>query len=156
MSTLFSVPTFRLPALIARVGARLPQWPHAVGIAGALNTARLMRLLPADSLDALEGRLFRVAVNDTGSVAHFEFEGGRFRPVFAPSRTADLSFAADLSAYLKLLARQEDPDTLFFNRQLMIEGNTELGLTVKNMLDAVEWNRIPGYALFERLSTGHV
>lgn len=150
MSTL-SIPTFRLPALVARLGGRLPQWPHAVGIAGALNAARLMRLMPAGSLDALEGKLFRVAVNDTGSVAHFEYERGRFRPVFAPSRTPDLSFAADLSAYLKLLARQEDPDTLFFNRQLMIEGNTELGLTVKNMLDAVEWDRLPGYALFQRL-----
>lgn len=149
-----TIPTFRLPALMARLGSRLPQWPHAVGLAGALNTARLMRLLPTESLVALEGKLFRVAVNDTGSVAHFEFERGSFRPVFAPSRTPDLSFAADLSAYLKLLARQEDPDTLFFNRQLMIEGNTELGLTVKNMLDAVEWNRIPGYALFERLGAG--
>lgn len=150
MSTL-SIPTFRLPALVARLGGRLPQWPHAVGIAGALNAARLMRLMPAESLAALEGKLFRVAVNDTGSVAHFEYERGSFRPVFAPSRTPDLSFAADLSAYLKLLARQEDPDTLFFNRQLAIEGNTELGLTVKNMLDAVEWDRLPGYALFKRL-----
>ncbi|HEY5762263.1 MAG TPA: SCP2 sterol-binding domain-containing protein [Rhodocyclaceae bacterium] len=154
MNTL-TIPTFRLPALVARLGGRLPQWPHAVGIAGALNAARLMRLLPIESLDALEGKLFRVAVNDTGSVAHFEYERSSFRPVFAPSRTPDLSFSADLSAYLKLLARQEDPDTLFFNRQLMIEGNTELGLMVKNMLDAVEWNRIPGYALFERLGSGH-
>ena len=121
MSTL-SIPTFRLPVLVARLGGRLPQWPHAVGIAGALNAARLMRLMPAESLAALEGKLFRVAVNDTGSVAHFEYERGSFRPVFAPSRTPDLSLAADLSAYLKLLARQEDPDTLFFNRQLAIEG----------------------------------
>lgn len=147
-----TVPTFRLPAAVARLGGRLPQWPHAVGIAAALNAARVMRLLPADALEALDGKLFRVAVNDTGSVAHFEFERGSFRPVFAPARTPDLSFAADLSAYLKLLARQEDPDTLFFNRQLAIEGNTELGLTVKNMLDAVEWNRLPGYTLFERLA----
>jgi predicted lipid carrier protein YhbT len=147
-----TVPTFRLPAAVARLGGLLPQWPHAVGIATALNAARLLRLLPVDALEALEGRLFRVAVNDTGSVAHFEFERGRFRPVFAAARTPDLSFAADLSAYLKLLARQEDPDTLFFNRQLAIEGSTELGLTVKNMLDAVEWNRLPGYALLERLA----
>ena len=46
----------------------------------------------------------------------------------------DLAFRADLSAFLQLAVRQEDPDTLFFNRQLSIEGDTELGLIVKNML----------------------
>ena len=46
-------------------------------------------------------------------------------------------------AFLQLVARQEDPDTLFFNRELLIEGDTELGLVVKNMLDAVEWPKLP-------------
>jgi predicted lipid carrier protein YhbT len=54
-----------------------------------------------------------------------------------------LSFRANLSAFLQLLARQEDPDTLFFNRDLSISGDTELGLLVKNMLDAVEWPQLP-------------
>ena len=30
-------------------------------------------------------------------------------------------------------------DTLFFNRKLHIEGDTELGLITKNLLDSVEW-----------------
>ena len=34
--------------------------------------------------------------------------------------------------------REEDPDTLFFSRRLMMEGDTELGLVVKNTLDALE------------------
>ena len=55
----------------------------------------------------------------------------------------DLAFRANLSAFLQLLARQEDPDTLFFNRELSIEGDTELGLVVKNMLDAIEWPTLP-------------
>lgn len=53
-----------------------------------------------------------------------------------------LAFAANLSAYLQMLARQEDPDTLFFNRELEITGDTELGLIVKNMLDAIEWPQL--------------
>ena len=43
---------------------------------------------------------------------------------------------------LQMLARQEDPDTLFFNRELEITGDTELGLIVKNMLDAIEWPQL--------------
>jgi predicted lipid carrier protein YhbT len=38
-----------------------------------------------------------------------------------------------------MLARQQDPDTLFFHRKLAIEGDTELGLVVKNLLDRIDW-----------------
>ena len=40
--------------------------------------------------------------------------------------------------FLLLLARREDPDTLFFSRRLVSEGDTELGLIVKNLLDALD------------------
>ena len=90
----------------------------------------------------LEDKLFRVRVLDTGGEACYTFRNGLFRPVFRPEREPDLAFAANLSAYLQMLARQEDPDTLFFNRELEITGDTELGLIVKNMLDAIEWPQL--------------
>jgi predicted lipid carrier protein YhbT len=31
------------------------------------------------------------------------------------------------------------PTPLFFARRLVVEGDTELGLTVKNLLDAIDW-----------------
>lgn len=137
------VPRFRLPALLARAGGVLPQWPHAVGLTLALNAAVKAKLLPADSLAALEGRRFVVTVNDAGTRAAFSFERGAFRPLIGFRGTPDLSFSADLSAYLRLLAREEDPDTLFFNRELTIEGDTELGLIVKNMLESIELPALP-------------
>jgi len=133
------IPTFTLPALIARVGSRLPQFPHSVNLALALNAAKRMRVLPDETLDQIEGRRFRVTVLDTGMVADFTYSRGVFRPLWDTSGKPDLQFAAPLSAYLQLVSRQEDPDTLFFNRSLSIEGDTELGLRVKNMLDALEW-----------------
>lgn len=139
----FTIPRFQLPGFIARLGSRLPQWPHGVVLVTGLNAALKMRLLPEDSLEAMDGKLFRVRVNDTGGEASFTYYGGLFRPVFRPQREPDLAFAANLSAYLQLMARQEDPDTLFFNRELSIEGDTELGLVVKNMLDAIEWPKLP-------------
>ena len=36
--------------------------------------------------------------------------------------------------------RREDPDTLFFNRRLCIEGDTATGVHVKNLLDALEYD----------------
>ncbi len=143
MSPNFVIPRFRLPAFIARVGHKLPQWPHTLALVGALNAALKLRLLPESELAALEDKLFRVRILDTGGEASYTFRNGLFRPVFQAQREPDLAFAANLSAYLQLLARQEDPDTLFFNRELEITGDTELGLIVKNMLDAVEWPALP-------------
>ncbi len=148
MATGFTIPRFQLPTVIATLGRRLPQWPHALALVTGLNAAARLGWLPADSLAALEGRSFRVEVLDTGGQARFCFREGVFRPLFGADVPADLVFSANLSAFLQLLARQEDPDTLFFNRELSIEGDTELGLLVKNMLDAVEWPqlRFPPFA----------
>ena len=150
MNSAFTIPKFRLPGFVAALGHKLPQWPHALALVAGLNAAVKMRLLPEDSLDALDDKLFRVRVLDTGGEAAFTYRGGLFRPVFRPERDPDLAFAANLSAFLQLLARQEDPDTLFFNRELEITGDTELGLVVKNMLDAVEWPSLPRLPLARR------
>lgn len=132
------IPHFRLPAAMARLGARLPQWPHAVALCTALNLAVRMRLLPRDGIAQLEQRTFRVVAIDAGSEARLIWRNGMAQPLLGDRRDYDLTLRADVSAFLRLLARQEDPDTLFFNRELEIEGDTELGLIVKNMLDAVD------------------
>ena len=51
----------------------------------------------------------------------------------------DLRLAANGIDFMRMMMREEDPDTLFFNRKLQIEGDTELGLITKNLLDSVEW-----------------
>lgn len=63
---------------------------------------------------------------------------------FLPSRgRPDVVVRARPRDYLALALRREDPDTLFFTRRLAIEGDTELGLVVKNALDAVDWDALP-------------
>lgn len=140
-----TIPRFKLPGFISAVGNKLPQWPHALVLTTGLNALLRMKRLPQDSLDLLEGRSFLVDVLDSGGRAYFTYRGGLFRPLFSLPEEADLTFRANLSAFLQLVARQEDPDTLFFNRELSIEGDTELGLVVKNMLDAVEWPKLPRF-----------
>ncbi|MDR0379522.1 MAG: SCP2 sterol-binding domain-containing protein [Candidatus Accumulibacter sp.] len=135
----FRVPVFTLPPLIARVVGRLPSWPPAVALAACFNAVLVTRLLPEGDLARLEKRRFLIDVSDAGIRAAFAFRDGWFWPLFTVPDTPDLVFRANLSAFLRIAARQEDPDTLFFNRALDIEGDTELGLIVKNMLDAVEW-----------------
>ncbi len=144
----FIIPSFTLPPIFASVGHKLPQWPHALVLTAGLNAMVRMKLLPDDSLAVLEGRNILIDVLDTGGRAALTFRNGLFRPLFTVPETPDLAFRANLSAFLQLAARQEDPDTLFFNRSLSIEGDTELGLVVKNMLDALEWPKFPGVPAF--------
>lgn len=60
------------------------------------------------------------------------------RLIVRETAEADVSFSADASDLLMIAARKQDPDTLFFQRRLVIEGDTELGLYVKNLMDAIE------------------
>lgn len=127
---------FRLPPLLARLGPRLPQQPWSLGLCAALTLARRQGALPID-LTFMEGRSLRVVVEDLGATATLRMQRGRFIPVFAAG-PADVSFRATAASLLALLARSEDPDTLFFQRRLRIEGDTELGLTLKHLLDSLE------------------
>lgn len=44
---------------------------------------------------------------------------------------------------LLLASRLEDADASFFQRRLVLTGDTELGLTARNLLDRLPWESIP-------------
>jgi len=123
------------PAPLSRVIATLPPWPASRAFAAACNLAVWPSLKELD-WDPVRGRRFRVTVKDMGLCLHFSIRGEGFRA--EGDGPADVTFTATAQDFARLALRLEDPDTLFFNRRLLIEGDTNLGLTVKNMLDAVE------------------
>nr|WP_249115984.1 SCP2 sterol-binding domain-containing protein [Azoarcus sp. L1K30] len=136
------LPAFTLPATLARVVARLPQQPPAQALVGALNLA-LDRVLPRDQLEPLIGRKLRMRVSDAGLTLDFTFDERGFHRGKGIS-TPDLTLSATARDYLALALREEDADTLFFSRRLIMEGDTDLGLLVKNTLDAVDWDALLG------------
>ncbi len=54
-----------------------------------------------------------------------------------------VSFSATGDDLVLIAGRKQDPDTLFFQRRLKIEGDTELGLEVKNLIDAIDIDNLP-------------
>ena len=138
MSSTHLIPDdFTLPAPVSGVLQRLPRWPGALLFVGALNLT-LARQLPEDVAEALQGRTLRLAVRDAGVHCDFCWQGTRFAPLHRVQGTPDLIIRAHASDFIALARRSQDPDTLFFNRRLSMEGDTELGLMVKNTLDAME------------------
>lgn len=134
------LPEFELPALFARIGARLPQLPPALALVTALNLG-LDRLVAREILVPLTGHAFAIRVRDAGLTLRFRYDGRRFHLAFGAAPVA-LTVSARLRDFIALLAREEDADTLFFNRRLLMEGDTELGLLVKNTLDGIDFGQL--------------
>lgn len=118
----------------------LPQGPPARALALALNAGLVFGKLRRATLEPLAGRTVALEASDLGLRLRLGFDGERFAaaPGEAP---ADVTVRSTAPAFLALALRREDPDTLFFTRRLLITGDTELGLVVKNALDAVDWSR---------------
>ena len=132
-----ALPEIILPKWMTKIGTKLPGKPPRFVLVSVLNTMLKKGLLPAD-MELFAGRKFEIEVLDAGIKVRFsadteKFLDDNFRG--AP----DLRLAANGIDFMRMMMREEDPDTLFFNRKLQIEGDTELGLITKNLLDSVEW-----------------
>ncbi|EBJ5602051.1 SCP2 domain-containing protein [Salmonella enterica] len=92
-------------------------------------------------LEFLEGRWLSIHVRDIDLKWYTTVENEKL--IVSQQADADVSFSADASDLLMIAARKQDPDTLFFQRRLVIEGDTELGLYVKNLMDAIELEQMP-------------
>lgn len=90
----------------------------------------------AARLAPLRGRVLRLELKGLGVGPQFTLCALGLRPAFGKP---DVTIRASASDYLALALRREDPDTLFFSRRLVIEGDTELGLVIKNALDSADW-----------------
>lgn len=96
----------------------------------------------ADQLHDLDGKRLAIRIKDTGTQLLFRIEGNRFRRQAArgSDQPWDVRISGSLSDFWLLASRSEDPDTLFFNRSLALEGETEAGLYLKNLLDAMDFD----------------
>lgn len=50
-----------------------------------------------------------------------------------------------------LASRKEDSDTLFFQRRLKMQGDTDLGLYVKNLLDGMDMDSFKYHKQLDRV-----
>ncbi|WYX31515.1 SCP2 sterol-binding domain-containing protein [Achromobacter denitrificans] len=133
-----------LPSALARIGRRLPPPLVSLHFVAGLELARRLKWLSPP--EELEGRSFAITVEDLGLRNCFTLRQGAFRTVW-DGAPAELELGAKFADLLALMRLETDADTLFFQRRLRISGDTELGLIVKNWLDAA-----PPPAWLQRLS----
>jgi len=93
-------------------------------------------------LDFLENAKVRIRVADLGIDWLIRVGGEAFTPLDR-SLEEDVSISGESMDILLLATRQAVPDTLLFQRRIRIEGDTELGLGIKNTMDSMDWDDLP-------------
>lgn len=104
--------------------------------------ASLADALAAGALAELRGRRVGIEVADLGLRWILEIQAHGL-VVLDPVATPEALVRGTLTDLLQLASRREDADTLFFQRRLTLTGDVELGLTVRNLLDQLPWERFP-------------
>lgn len=135
-----SLPSFSLdalpppPAALRKLIERLPVAPPSFAFAALLNRVLLPRL-DAASRAALAAHTVELHVTDFGLRVRLTLRDGGF----AAARDGEvaLRISASAASFGRLAGGREDADTLFFERALVMEGDTEYGLLLKNTLDAI-------------------
>ncbi|ROR29584.1 ubiquinone anaerobic biosynthesis accessory factor UbiT [Inmirania thermothiophila] len=128
--------TARLPRLLAWPLGLVPGVVHSAALAVAVNRA-LAPALARGEFAFLEGRTVALRIRDAAVTYRLRLEGGRFVAAARPA-APDVTISGDLHDFLLLATRREDHDSLFFQRRLRMEGDTALGLELKNLLDSME------------------
>jgi predicted lipid carrier protein YhbT len=97
--------------------------------------------LDAGEMNFMEGSFIRFEIIDCKLEWTYTVKARSLQLVDV--QQADASIRCKLREFVLLATRQVDPDTLFFQRRLTIEGDTELGLTMKNLMDTIDSGELP-------------
>ena len=124
-----------MPEPLRRILRALPPQPPSFVLARLLDRVLLPRL-DSQTRAAWSGRVVQLDLDDLGMRLRMRLDASGFRT--APARESPAVTVRSTSAALWRLVRGvDDADRLFFERALVMEGDTEFGLLLKNTLDAI-------------------
>jgi len=130
----------KLPGIIKR----LPEPPFILQkkIGEKVLQHLMAEQIEMGDFDFLQDKWLQININDMGLVFFLSFADDKLVLSNKISQ-ADVCFSGDAKEFILLAGRSEDPDTLFFQRRLVIEGDTELGLYIKNSIDGIDFDNWP-------------
>jgi predicted lipid carrier protein YhbT len=138
------IPEFIRPIakkIVGIPGRLVPYEAQKPVLSVALNQA-FREPLAHGELDFLQGANVRIRVTDLSIDWLISLDGDKFVPQ-ERELNEDVCISGESPDFILLAARKADPDTLFFHRRIRIEGDTELGLAVKNTMDSMDWDDLP-------------
>ncbi len=142
------VSRFIKPQFLSNIATKMPRKLNFVVVEKFLNTAFAEQISDGD-FEFLEGRVLQVEIIDAGlfvglSCSHNRIICNHFD---STACTSDATLSIDTLNAINLIQQEVDPDTLFFQRKLKINGDTELAHHVKNTIDTLDPEVIPAFML---------
>lgn len=140
--TLTQTLSYAIPKLVKT----LPDPPFFIQkkLAEKLLGKLLSEQIETGEFEFLNDRWLKLSINDMGLKFYLTSEHGQLK-LGHYIKNPDVSFSGDSREFILLASRREDPDTLFFQRRLVIEGDTELGLYIKNAIDGTDFDDWPDW-----------
>ena len=138
-----------LPGILAKPFGYLPVKIHSQLLVVFLNRILSAPLKEGD-LDFLQNKKLIIEVRDAYIRYSVSVVNGRLMAI-PLDNNSDLMIKANMYDFLMLAARKEDPDTLVFQRRLVMQGDTELGLELKNFLDSLDMESSGLFPVIESL-----
>ena len=123
----------------------IPAFIHNKALVTTLNKI-FQKDIAEGELDFLQNKIIQISIEDAEIKYRFSLKDNKLIPA-SDSQEADIKLSGTIYDYLLLASRKEDTDALFFSRRLKMQGDTELGLHVKNFLDGLDMDshKVPGY-----------
>ena len=138
------IPEFVRPVAKSVIGipGRFIPYPVQKQVLSLVLNQAFREPLHHGELDFLEGAKVRIRVTDLNIDWLISVGSDSFIPIERELED-DVRISGESPDFILLATRQADPDTLFFQRRIRIEGDTELGLGVKNTMDSMDWDDLP-------------
>jgi predicted lipid carrier protein YhbT len=121
-----------------RLALRLTPEPMLAPLLAAVLTHLLRGQTLRERLPELRGKRVSLLITDLARELRFEVTASGVSS--AGVAGWDVRVRGRFDDFWMLAVREEDPDTLFFQRRLTIEGDTETGLLLKNLLDGLDYD----------------
>jgi predicted lipid carrier protein YhbT len=138
------IPEFIRPLAkkIAGIPGRLVPYEVQKPVLSAVLNQAFREPLQHGELDFLDGASVRIRITDLCIDWLISVGNDSFTPLDRELKD-DVCISGESPDFIMLATRKADPDTLFFQRKIRIEGDTELGLGVKNTMDSMDWDDLP-------------
>lgn len=101
--------------------------------------------LPPNEWDFMSDQLAQINISDSELYLLISFENQKFKCHYLGPNKQQSKVTLSITSYDAIeMAKQEvDPDTLFFQRKLKIQGDTALAHQLKNTLDNLALDSLP-------------
>lgn len=136
------------PPNLGWVATRLPTKLNYLAVQQIINKLFSEQISDGD-FEFLEDRLLQIEILDAQLFVGLSYSKGSIKCLHFDSHsiTSDASLSIDTQNAIKLIQQEIDPDTLFFQRKLKINGDTELAHHVKNTIDTLDPEIMPALVM---------